>query len=122
MLWRFTGRQGSPAIWIFTSSSAKKILKALKKFGFGSLNLTQNDFTRPEFVVQLGVSPVRVDIITSLTGVSWKQVFAGKKKGKYGDTPVFYIGRKDLIKNKKATGRTKDLADIEALGEQQIRK
>jgi len=97
--------------------NAKRIFRVLEKFGFGSLNLRQEDFIKPEFVIQLGVSPVRIDIITSLTGVSWKEVFDGKKRGKYGDISVFYIGRKEFIKNKKATGRTRDIADIEALGE-----
>jgi hypothetical protein len=98
--------------------NAKRILMSLKKFGFGSLHLTQEDFIKPESVIQLGVTPVRVDIITSLSAVTWQQVFAGKKKGRYGDISVFYIGRKELIKNKKATGRTKDMADIESLGKQ----
>ncbi len=98
--------------------NSRRILKALKRFGFGSLNLTEADFEKPDTVVQLGVSPVRIDIITSLTGLSWKQAFEGRKKGKYGDISIYYIGRKELIKNKKATGRKRDIADIEALGEQ----
>lgn len=97
--------------------NAEKILAALKEFGFGSQDLTISDFQDPDKVVQLGVAPVRVDLITSLTGVTWQQANEGKVKGTYGDVPVYYIGRKDFLSNKKALGRKKDLADIETLGE-----
>jgi hypothetical protein len=99
------------------SANAKRILAVLAKFGFGSLNLSEADFTSPENVVQLGVPPVRVDIMTSLTGVSWDKAVANRVRGRFGDTPVCFISRKDLIANKKALGRKKDLADIETLGE-----
>jgi hypothetical protein len=99
------------------SKNAEKILAALKEFGFGSLYLTVSDFQYLDKVVQLGVAPVRVDLITSLTGLSWQEVSSGKVQGTYGDVPVYYLGRKELISNKKALGRKKDLADIEALGE-----
>ena len=112
---RFTGD-----IDIFVRPEAKnaeKILAALDEFGFGSLDLTVSDFKDPDKVVQLGLAPVRVDLITSLTGLSYQEVFAGKTQGTYGDVPVCYIGRKELLANKRALGRKKDLADIEALGE-----
>jgi hypothetical protein len=65
--------------------------------------------------VQLGVPPVRIDIMTSLTGVSWEKANADKVKGSFDKTIVHFISKKDLITNKKSLGRTKDLADIEAL-------
>jgi hypothetical protein len=98
-------------------ANAKRILGALAEFGFGSLNFSETDFTLPDNIVQLGVPPVRVDIMTSLTGVSWDKAQSGKVSGNCGDTVVFYIGKKDLIANKKSLGRTKDMADIEALGD-----
>ena len=98
--------------------NAHRILESLEEFGFKSVDLTIEDFQRPDKVVQLGVPPVRVDIITSLTGVSWEEAFSGKTKGKYGDIPVYYIGRDQFIANKRATGRKRDLADLEALGEE----
>ena len=52
-------------------------------------------------------------------GVSWEQASASKESGIYGDIPVFYIGKSQYVANKKATGRTKDIADIEALGEEE---
>src|SRR3989339_809438 len=61
-----------------TSENAEWILAALDEFGFGSLNLSKDDFTTPGMVVQLGVPPVRIDIITRVSGVSWEKADAGK--------------------------------------------
>jgi len=100
------------------AENAKRILRALEEFGFGSLDLSEADFTSAENVIQLGVTPVRVDIMTSLTGVSWRKAEAGKVRGNYGQTPVYFIGKSDFVSNKRALGRKKDLADLEALGEE----
>jgi hypothetical protein len=97
--------------------NAERVMSALTEFGFGSVGLNAGDFEKPDQVIQLGVPPVRVDIVTSLSGVSWEEAEHGKTGGEYGDVPVFYIGRKQFISNKKASGRKKDLADLEALGE-----
>lgn len=97
--------------------NAQRILSALKAFGFASVGLTTGDFERPDQVVQLGVPPVRIDLITSITGVSWAEAWAGRVAGRYGDMPVYYIGREQFVANKRATGRTKDVADLEVLGE-----
>jgi len=99
------------------ASNAQRILAALDEFGFASVGLAAEDFESPDKVVQLGVPPVRVDIITSMTGVSWGEAFSGKAEGKYGDVSVHYIGREQFVANKRALGRRKDLADLEALGE-----
>ena len=100
-----------------TRENAERILAALAEFGFGSLDLSVEELTKPGMVVQLGVPPVRIDIITRVSGVSWERANAAKVPGRYGDTPVHFISRDDFIANKKATGRLKDAADIEALGE-----
>ena len=97
--------------------NAQRVVEALSAFGFASLDIGVKDFASPEKVLQLGFPPVRVDIITSLTGVSWEEVYAGRIGGSYGDVPVHFIGRKEFIANKRATGRPQDLADLEALGE-----
>jgi hypothetical protein len=96
--------------------NAQKILKALDDFGFGSLDLSVDDFSTPGKVIQLGVSPVRIDLVTSITGLNWEQVAANRVSGAYGDVSVHFIGKQDFIANKKALGRHRDLADIEALG------
>jgi hypothetical protein len=99
------------------AENASRVLDALAAFGFRFPNLTAADFANPNKVVQLGVPPVRIDIITSISGVSWKEAEAAKEPGNFGDVPVSYIGRREYIKNKRSAGRKKDLADIEALGE-----
>lgn len=97
--------------------NAERILAALNEFGFGSVDLSENDFTTPGKVIQLGVPPIRIDIITKASGVSWEKADASKVPGRYGQTPVFFISRDDFIANKRAIGRKKDAADIEALGQ-----
>ena len=98
--------------------NAERIVSAIDEFGFGSLNLSEADFSSADNVIQLGVPPVRVDIMTSLTGISWDKARAGRTAGSYGGITVHFIGREDLIANKRALGRRKDLADLEALGEE----
>jgi len=98
--------------------NAQRIMTALNDFGFGSAKLSATDFETEDKVVQLGFPPVRVDIVTSLTGVSWEEAASGRIEGKYGDVFVYYIGRQQFISNKRALGRKKDLADLEALGEE----
>jgi len=95
--------------------NAQCVVKALNEFGFESLDLQIDDFAQPDKVVQLGVAPVRIDIITSISGVSWEEAAAGQVQGTYGDIPVYYIGKEQFIKNKRAIGRNKDLADIDTL-------
>ena len=98
--------------------NAQRIMGALNKFGFGLVGLKAEDFETPDKVIQLGVPPVRVDIVTSITGVSWEEALSGRVEGKYGDIPVYYIGRQQFISNKQALRRKKDLADLEALGDE----
>jgi hypothetical protein len=100
------------------SKNAGRILAALKEFGFGSLNLCESDFICRGNVIQLGVPPVRIDIMTSLTGVDWEKAQAGKVAADYGGVAAYFLGKKEFILNKKALGRKKDLADLEALGEE----
>jgi hypothetical protein len=97
--------------------NAQRVLDALIDFGFEFSNLAVDDFCTPNRVVQLGVPPVRIDMITSISGVSWEEANESKAQGVYGDVPVYFIGRKQYLANKRASGRKKDLADIEALGE-----
>jgi hypothetical protein len=99
------------------AANAVRVVAALEEFGFGSVGLTADDFSEPDQIVQLGYPPVRIDLITSLTGITWDQVDRGKVAGEYGDVSVHYIGRAEYVANKRAAGRKKDLADLEALGE-----
>lgn len=97
--------------------NAKRILNALDDFGFGSLELSIEDLSQPDRVIQLGYPPVRVDLLTSISGVTWEQVESGQVSGLYGRTSVRFIGRSEFVANKRSTGRRKDNADLEALGE-----
>ncbi|TVR05095.1 MAG: hypothetical protein EA403_03590 [Spirochaetaceae bacterium] len=98
--------------------NADRIMRALTDFGFGDMDLTPEDFLVPDQVIQLGHSPNRVDLLTSISGVNWDAAVSGALDGAFGDTPVRFLGREELIKNKRATGRRKDLADVEALLDQ----
>jgi hypothetical protein len=98
-----------------THENALKILSALTDFGFGSLGISTTDFEQPGQVVQLGTPPVRIDLLTSISGVSWDEANAGKVPAKYGDVPVHYLGLAQYTANKRAIGRAKDLADLEAI-------
>jgi len=99
-------------------ANAQRIMAALNDFEFGSVELSVADFETEDKVVQLGFPPVRVDIVTSITGVSWEEAASGRIEGMYGDVQVYYIGREEFISNKRRLGRKKDLADLEALGEE----
>ena len=100
-----------------TPENAQRVLAALEAFGFGSLGLTAGDFCAPDRVVQLGHPPVRVDLLTSLDGVSWEEAAREAEIGALLDESVPVIGRAAFIANKRATGRPSDVADLEALGE-----
>jgi hypothetical protein len=92
--------------------NAERLLAALADFGFGALGLTREDFATAGRVVQLGVAPSRIDIATAIDGVSFEEAWAGRVAGSYGSTPVWYIGREELIRNKAAAARPQDLADL----------
>lgn len=98
-----------------SDANAARILDALKDFGFGSLGLDASDFNRPHRVTQLGFPPCRVDIVTSIDGVTFSEVAADVSPGTYGDVAVPYIGRAALLRNRRASGRAKDIADAEVL-------
>jgi hypothetical protein len=101
-----------------TLDNAHKIIEALKNFGFESLDHRVEDFTDRDSIIQLGVPPVRIDLITSISGVTWEQAWQGRQKGNFGNISTFYVGKQEFIANKRATGRKKDLADLEELGEE----
>ena len=102
--------------WVWANSeNAEKIVECLAEFGFGGLNLTTDDFTTLDRVVQLGYPPYRIDIITSISGVKFDNAWANRLVVDVDGLQVPFIGRDDLLKNKRATGRPKDLLDVERL-------
>ena len=98
--------------------NADNILKALSEFGFEDIGLSPEDFLVPDQVIQLGNPPNRMYLLTSISGVDWDSAASGALEGAFGDTLVSFLGRDELIANKRATGRLKDLADVEALLDQ----
>jgi len=95
--------------------NAERLIAALDDFGFADIGLTKTDFIKPGDVVQLGVEPVRIDIMTSATGIEFEPAWKNRVVGRYGDIPANFIGKNDLIRNKAAVGRKQDLSDIEKL-------
>jgi len=99
-----------------SSENAARIEAVLIDFSFVSLGLSAADFMNPDQVIQLGHPPNRVDLLTSITGVEFDEAWAERVAADLHGVPVHFIGRQCLVVNKKATGRTQDLADLEALG------
>lgn len=95
--------------------NAHKIIKSLNGFGFKNLGLAETDFSQKNKIIQLGYEPVRVDIITSIEGSSFKQIWKNKKISQYGKQKVFFIGINELIKTKKASTRKQDKLDLDIL-------
>jgi hypothetical protein len=94
--------------------NARRLQTTLTKFGFASLGLSAADFVDSYQVIQLGVAPTRIDLLTSLTGISFDEAWNDRAEAEFGGVRTNFIGREALIKNKKSTGRPQDLADLEA--------
>lgn len=97
------------------ADNAEAVLSVLKSFGFGQLELQIKDFTKPGQVIQLGMEPNRIDLLTSISGVDWESCWSSKVQGDMGGTPVFFLGIETYLKNKAASGRPQDIADAERL-------
>jgi len=103
-------------IWIDrTPGNAARMVKALETFGFGSLDLQATDFLQADQIIQLGYPPNRIDLLTSVPGVDFAACYASKVQVKVEGVPVNFIDLENLRKNKKASGRLQDLADLENL-------
>jgi hypothetical protein len=103
-------------IWVeLTRENAARIVKALDQFGFSSLGLKESDFLVEDQIIQLGYPPVRIDILTTLTGVEFTQCYKKRQPVDVEGVKFNFIDLDDLRKNKKATGHLQDLADLEKL-------
>jgi hypothetical protein len=98
-----------------TPTNAERILAAFAAFGFGNLGITDADLLRPGQVIQLGRPPNRIDILTSISGVEFESAWRSRVPARLDDQPVDFLGFADLIRNKEASGRMKDLSDVEKL-------
>lgn len=95
--------------------NSKKVMHALDEFGFGSLDLTAEDLAQEGNIIQLGYEPVRIDIMTSIRGMDFSDIWRERVSGPYGQLTVNYIDRQNLIKLKEISGRIQDKADLELL-------
>ena len=107
---------GDLDIWVRPSTeNAEKVFQALQVFGAPLANLSLEDLSQPNIVFQIGVAPFRIDLLTSITGVHFSRAWENKISMTIEGQEFFCIGLDDLLINKKATGRPKDIADIDSL-------
>jgi hypothetical protein len=107
---------GDLDVWIDpTPVNAARVMCALAEFGAPVSQISENDFSQPGIVYQIGVPPGRIDILTELTGVSFDEAWPDRLRHRFGDVEVDFLGRETLVRNKRALARPKDLADIEGL-------
>ena len=103
-------------VWIRSDSeNGRRVLDAIASFGAPLGDLTINDFIQPGTVFQIGVPPLRIDVLTAIDGVKFADAWPDRFETTFGKVPVFIISRHHLIANKRATGRLQDLADAERL-------
>jgi hypothetical protein len=109
---------GDLDIWVnATSDNATRVMAALVAFGAPLLDLTLDDLTTPDTVFQIGQVPSRVDILTGLSGVSFDDAWPRRVRLRIEGIEVPVLSRDDFVANKRATGRPKDLLDLELLGD-----
>jgi hypothetical protein len=114
---------GDLDVWVSTeAANADRVWAALVRFGapVAATGVTREDLARPEQVVQIGLPPRRIDVLTSISGVTFDEAWAGRVTHSVASLAVPFLGRDELVRNKRATGRTRDRADLEALGEKPI--
>jgi hypothetical protein len=107
---------GDMDLWVHPGrGNAGRVMEALRAFGTPLGEIRREDFERPDVVLQIGVTPRRIDILTSIDGVDFQPAWEGRMEVEIGDLVVPVIGRSHFIENKRAVGRLQDLADIERL-------
>ena len=103
-------------VWVRPSAAnASRVLMALRAFGAPLHDLVEEDLSRPGLVFQIGVAPVRIDVITEIDGVDFDDAWPARLEARLGDLSVPVLSRQHLIANKRASGRLQDLADVERL-------
>lgn len=109
----FPRATGDMDIWVRNSfENAEKIMRALLKFGAPISHLSEEDFTAPDLIVQLGVEPCRIDLMTGIDGVGFDEAWQSKVSIAIDDLEIDVLSKEDLLRNKLATGRDKDQGDI----------
>lgn len=110
---RFTGDLD---VWIRpTEPNAERLLTALQAFGFPTPGLSATQVADPRRLLELGVEPVQIHVMSAISGVTWDEARHDCVPGRFGRSEVAFLGRASFLKNKRAAARPKDLADIDAL-------
>lgn len=100
---------------LVSPGNADKLFKVLSDFGFGGVGITRDDFLEEDQVIQLGRAPNRIDILTGISGVTWEEARASRIPVNLDGLEIHAIGKEELARNKQATGRPQDLADLARL-------
>jgi hypothetical protein len=98
-----------------TAANARRLGQAIGEFGFEALAAQAAEFANPDRMATMGVPPLRIDVMTSITGVVFKRAWSRRIVTKFGPYSIGFLGRADLLTNKRASGRPKDLADVALL-------
>lgn len=107
---------GDLDVWIRPeTANAKRVIDALREFGAPLQDLTEADLTRAGTVFQIGVAPIRIDVLTHIDGVAFGEAWADRVTVRFVDLPVPVLSARHLVKNKRTVGRAQDLADVEWL-------
>lgn len=107
---------GDLDVWVEPSATnADRVLAALREFGAPLHDLTRDDLARPGVVFQIGLPPLRIDILTQISGVEFSQAWPRRSEADFEGVGVAVIGRDDFLTNKRASGRPQDLVDVERL-------
>jgi hypothetical protein len=96
-------------------ANAARMMRVIEAFGFGKTGITTGDFLREDYVIQLGVEPNRIDLLTGISGVEFDEAWQSRVAGELGGQTVGFLNRDLLIRNKLASGRDKDIADARLL-------
>lgn len=103
-------------LWVWMNKvNAQNILRSLSQFGFSEIGIVKEDFLKPDNILQLGYPPHRVDIMTSSDGLKFEDAYMSVNNVEIDGIPIPFISLKNLILNKKTTGRSQDLADADNL-------
>ena len=111
---------GDLDVWIAVDAdNADRVAGALARFGapLAAMGVSRADFLREDQVVQIGLPPRRIAVLTSISGVRFAEAWTGRVTHEVAGMAVPFLGRASLVANKRASGRAKDRADLEALGE-----
>ena len=107
---------GDLDVWVAADpANAARVMAALRAFGAPMSEITEADFARPGVVYQIGIPPGRIGLLTELTGLTFGDAWRDRLRGRFGDIEVDFIGREAFVRNKRAIGRPKELADVEGL-------